>query len=1161
MAKCIAMGLCYCLLLFGLPRQAGAEAPVDYVRDVKTLLKSRCYACHGALKQEAGLRLDSVALMLKGGDSGPAIEQANPEASLLVKRIAAQNEAERMPAEGRPLSSDEIAKVSAWIAAGATAPSDDRPEPDPRDHWAFRRPTRPAAPIVADAGRMRNPIDAFLALEHERHGLTPNPSADRATLLRRVYLDLIGLPPNRDELHAFLADASPEAYEKVVDRLLASPQYGERWGRHWMDVWRYSDWYGRRTVPDVMNSYPMIWRWRDWIVRSLNDDKGYDRMVLEMLAADEVAPEDDQTIVATGYLVRNFFKWNYNQWMKDNVEHTAKAFLGLTLNCAHCHDHKYDPISQAEYFQFRAFFEPLELRQDRVAGAPDPGPFQKYIYGKPYGPIPGGMIRVFDEKLDAQTFMYSGGDERNKIADKLPVAPGVPAMLGLQVAAIEPVRLPAVAAYPGLKPFIQAEELAKRQPPIAAAEQQLAARNEVAGREPALVAALKTAEDKLAAAKANRGESRSQALAGKQSLFLDARQGRRALANPVSAVGAVRNGSTVSFQIKLWADAHANFQLGLDISTGATGAYVAFEQGRILSYRPGTFEVLEIGRYDLAGGQNHFEVLGALDVAQDTIAFTIKSLPDGAMLVDAASAALHGWNPQGRPQQGIFVDARPGSAVAFDEITFIHPGESPAVHFDFEEPSCVPDEDVVGRQGWLATAYCLAPATSVVSDAELPDAAISAAKAEVTTAQQRLDTLRASVTSAEANLAAAKAELAAVQARIAAGNARYLAAADADALAKQAWQAERAAAHAQAAANEQAAALAWLTVATKPGTDAEIAAAKTKLAEAQKATAAAAQAATGNSQEFTLISPVYPQRSTGRRTALAKAIIDRNNPLTARVAANHLWMRHFGQPLVETLFDFGRNGKPASHPELLDWLAVELMEGGWKMKSLHRLIVTSNAYRMASSAGDSPNLQTDKQNRWLWRFPRRQIESEVVRDAVLHSAGRLDLALGGQEIEHAQATATRRRSLYISHHGEAREPLLEMFDAANPAECYRRTQTVVPQQALALVNAELTLQPSRILARHLWRQVAAETAEANRRDAAFVDAAFEQLLTRSPNPAERQAALELLQRQLEVFRQSPAGAAVGDAADASHPAADPALRAKESLIHVLYSHHDFITVR
>src|SRR5262249_45483743 len=177
-----------------------------------------------------------------------------------------------------------------------------------------------------------------------------------------------------------------------------------------MDVWRYSDWYGRRAVPDWWNSASQIWRWRDWIVRSLNQDKGYDRMVVEMLAADEVCPEEDN-LVATGYLARNWYALNPNQWMRDNVEHTGKAFLGLTFNAAHCHDHKYDPISQEEYFRSRAFFEPIDLRQDRVPGEPDPGPFQKYEYSVLRKPVRVGSIRVQDEHPEAKTWMYQLGDE------------------------------------------------------------------------------------------------------------------------------------------------------------------------------------------------------------------------------------------------------------------------------------------------------------------------------------------------------------------------------------------------------------------------------------------------------------------------------------------------------------------------------------------------------------------------------------------------------------------------------------------------------------------------------------------------------------------------------------------------------------------------------
>ena len=354
--------VCCCLaLLLLLPASAVfADEGVDYLRQIKPILAARWFACHGALKQESGLRLDTGALIRKGGDSGSVVVAGNAKNSSLLQRVSATDESERMPTLGKPLTPEQIDLIKRWIEQGATSPADEQPEEDPQKHWAFQKPVRPAVPKINNSAWVDNPVDAFIAAEHERRNLKPNSPAAKHVLLRRLSLDLIGLPPTRKEYHAFLADDSPKAYEKLVNRLLNSPQYGERWGRHWMDVWRYSDWYGRRTVNDVRNSYPHIWRWRDWIINSLNEDKGYDRMIMEMLAADEIAPEDDDVIVATGFIVRNWFSLNYDQWMKDLVEHTGKAFLGIRMNCAHCHDHKYDPISQKEYFRFLAIFNNTE---------------------------------------------------------------------------------------------------------------------------------------------------------------------------------------------------------------------------------------------------------------------------------------------------------------------------------------------------------------------------------------------------------------------------------------------------------------------------------------------------------------------------------------------------------------------------------------------------------------------------------------------------------------------------------------------------------------------------------------------------------------------------------------------------------------------------------
>jgi hypothetical protein len=245
-----------------------------------------------------------------------------------------------MPPEGHPLKPEEIARIKAWIEQGAKIPANDAQEPDPRDHWSFRPVERPAVPEVrSQKSEVRNPIDSFVAAKWQEKGLTPVNPADKRLLLRRVYLDLIGLPPTHAEIDAFVQDTSPAAYEKVVDRLLASPQYGERWGRHFLDIWRYSDWWG--LGEQLRNSQKHIWHWRDWTIESFNADLGYDEMIRQMLAADELYPTNPAKLRATGYLARSYFLFNRTTWLDGVTEHVGKGFLGLTFNCAKCHDHKY----------------------------------------------------------------------------------------------------------------------------------------------------------------------------------------------------------------------------------------------------------------------------------------------------------------------------------------------------------------------------------------------------------------------------------------------------------------------------------------------------------------------------------------------------------------------------------------------------------------------------------------------------------------------------------------------------------------------------------------------------------------------------------------------------------------------------------------------------
>jgi hypothetical protein len=288
------------------------------------------------------------------------------------------------------------------------------------------------------------------------------------------------------------------------------------------------------------------------------------------------------------------------------------------------------------------------------------------------------------------------------------------------------------------------------------------------------------------------------------------------------------------------------------------------------------------------------------------------------------------------------------------------------------------------------------------------------------------------------------------------------------------------------------------------------------------------------SQQYTPLGPIFPKTSTGRRKALAEWIASTSNPLTARVAINHMWMRHFHAPLVASVFDFGRNGSPPSHPELLDWLALEFMESGWSMKHIHRLIVTSQAYRMASAQGkETSNVTRDPENWFLWRMNVGRMEAEVLRDSLLFCAGRLDLTQGGQELENTQALTTRRRSLYYSCHpeGDGRSELGKLFDAPDAGECYRRTRTIVPQQALALTNSELVHDLSAAMAKSLWDDIPVK----QRNVGVFIVAAYETTLSRPPSQAELAICADFLKN-----------------AEA---------RSRESFIRALLNHNDFVTIR
>ncbi|MGH9630593.1 MAG: PSD1 and planctomycete cytochrome C domain-containing protein [Bryobacteraceae bacterium] len=362
-----------------------ASTAPDFVRDIEPIFAKRCQACHGSAQQMNGLRLDSGEEALKGGYSGPVIIPGKSAESKLIHRVASTKTGFAMPPAGEKLSKEEVGMLRAWIDAGAKWPASEAKAPNPKStHWSYQPIERPEPPKVKNSEWVRNPIDAFVLARLEKEGIEPAPEASKNTLARRVYLDLIGLPPEPKELEAFLADDSPGAYERLVDRLLESPHYGEKWARHWLDLAHYADSDGYEK--DLVR--PWAWRYRHWVINAINRDMPFDRFTVAQLAGDLLSNSTVEQRVATGFL-RNTLtnreagvdraEARFEQTV-NRSNTVGTAWLGLTVGCAQCHNHKYDAISQKEFYQFFAFFDGIE---EVNIDAPLPGEIGPYMQARP----------------------------------------------------------------------------------------------------------------------------------------------------------------------------------------------------------------------------------------------------------------------------------------------------------------------------------------------------------------------------------------------------------------------------------------------------------------------------------------------------------------------------------------------------------------------------------------------------------------------------------------------------------------------------------------------------------------------------------------------------------------------------------------------------------
>jgi hypothetical protein len=949
-------------LLFGLP--ASAADPLEFDRDVAPLLAARCLDCHNATDEKGGLDLTGSQSALAGGDGGIAIVAGNPEDSPLWQRV---RDGEMPPKT--PLSEAEKSVFRRWISGGAkwgTDPIDRYRFTGARragyDWWALQPVRRSTPPTLPGDDWSRTAIDRFVFARLADVDLSPSREAHRRTLIRRLTLDLLGLPPSPADVEAFVADERPDAFERLVDRLLASPQYGERWARHWLDVVRFGESQGFER--DKLREH--AWPYRDWVVRAFNEDRPFDEFARLQIAGDVLRPGTVDGIEATGFLVAGpYDEVGQNQQsaamravvrqdeLEDYVGVVGQSFLGLTVHCARCHDHKFDPVRQEEYYRLAA----------ALAGVRHGERSLKETVPRAWRERATELRRALDAQRDA-----------------------VLAALDVE----SPGRRSAAP-----RPF----------------------------------ASWSFDEDVRDAVGALHGELRDGARLEFGQLLLDGRRGHVTTA-PLSK-------SITAKTLEVWVRLNGLDQRGggvLGVQTLDGSAFDAI-----------VFGEREPKRW--MAGSDHFRRTQDLGGPDETDA--ADSLTHVA-IVYGASGTIQAYR-NGRPYGKAYDSEGP--------VTF-EAGKAQVVFGVRHTPP--------GDNKMLAGA---------VDRANLYDRALTAAEVaasanvetEAVVERRVLDALPAAES---AERVKRRAELDEVLARI-----------------------RRREETSVYAVTPKPPGPTHVLRRGNPGEEAEI-------------VAAGGVASLGDARaDFGL--PADAAESA-RRTRLAEWVTSEHNPLFARVAVNRLWHHHFGTGLVDTPSDFGFNGGRPTHPELLDWLASELVRSGWSVKYVQRLIVTSAVYRQESLSRGAA-LAVDADNRLLWRFSPRRLEAEVLRDAILAVAGELNTAMGGPGyrdfttyVRNAQfyeptdpvGFAFQRRTLYRTWVRSGRSQFLDVFDCPDPStRSPDRDATTTPLQALSLMNDSFVL-------RMADRCADAVTAEVGDDPAGQVSALFRRALGRQPTDDE-----------------------------------------------------------
>lgn len=976
---------------------ATPESIEQFKSQVRPLLTSHCVKCHGGAKTEGKFDLTTRQSLLEGAESGPVVVPGKAQESLLYKVIAHAQQP-FMPHEADKLPPEAIAQIATWLDAGAPydAPllADSGPEvptvvPGPaREFWSFRPLARAPLPSVTSSAWCRTPIDQFVLAALESRGLAANAEADRRKLIRRAYFDLLGLPPTPERVEAFLADPRPDAYEQLIDELLASPHYGERWGRYWLDLARFAESHGYEQDYDRPSAY----HFRDFVIQALNQDMPYDQFVRWQVAGDELAPDDPLAMMATGFLgagthatqitANQVEKERYDE-LDDMAATVGTAMLGLTVGCARCHDHKFDPIPQHDYYRFVANFTTTVRSEIELDLHPEKYQQARRDFDLAHAPLVEARERFERDELPTRLATWLASDP----------APPQPRWLALEAESL--------TSTGGATFTLQADGSYLASGPSASMDTYtFVARTPLTEIKALKLEAL--ADPSLVRKGPGRAENGNFALSDWRVTAAPADGSSPAVA--VQLVNPRASFEQAGLPIAAALDDNPTSGWAVDPRFGENHAAVV-EFGAPVGYSGGTLLTVTL----------KFEINQKHSIGRARLSISTSALP----------AELEGEQ------------ASHDLIVGLAEIL-----RTPSAERTAEQQASLLSWFRTTDSTWRALNQAVLEHEQQAPRPEL---------VKVMVCSEGLPAIRLHTQGAD--------------------------------FFEETFYLKRG----DLRQKQSAATPGFFQVLTR-----------------------------GNaSDDRWREAPPAGARTSYRRRALAHWLTDPDEGagnLLARVMVNRLWQHHMGRGLVSTASDFGAQGERPSHPELLDWLASELVTQGWRLKPLHKLIMTSNAYRQGSQY-DEARAATDPENIYLWRHVPRRLEAEAVRDVMLAVSGTLDETMYGPgSLDEAQ----RRRSIYFTIKRSQLIPFMVLFDAPEPLQGIGvRPSTTIAPQALALLNN------SQVRA---WAHAFAERSLA-RSAASAPDAirfAFLAALGRPPADDEASASLEFYEHGLAAYRAASA---------------------------------------